>query len=625
MKTKEVGFFLEKLSVFGSNIETAEVDFADGLNVISGASDTGKSYICGLIDFAFGASQLPRAIEVAQPYSGVILRLKDRATAKTYEIERSLGGGDAQIRTIGADGKKRNQRTVAAKHSAENPDTLSTFLLGLSGFEKTRIRKNARGDTRTLSFRDIAFLAVVDEGRIISEEPPQLSGSVIDRTVESEVFRLLVSGIVSAVPIAMLKATTAQGLKAQLEIVAQMIGGIEAELDAIKVEPATVADELAAIDEIRSQSIRAYEVARLELVKVESELAELAVKLREEEGRLVVSEGLHRRFLLLEKHYNSDLDRFTTVREVGEKLGFLPETACPVCGAAPEAHRHEDILAHFQPQLVAAAAESERGKTLVLRNDLVSVLNGIVSEIENRKMSRENLQAEIGRLQKFISEEVQSRAHISAAQMKEQDKRRDVLLRGSGLIEQLEELKARVEILKKVNKGGKAKAETRSSLAETSEMDAFAQQVQAVLTAWKYSDAGRVVFSDKNQDLVIGNQNRADHGKGVRALTCAAFISSLMKHCRTLGLAHPGLVVLDSPLVVYRDPDKNASELKKIKQSGVKESFYQTMADGLCQGQVIVLENEDPSAALQKKINYIHFTKAKQGRYGFFPVPLKKA
>ena len=62
-----------------------------------------------------------------------------------------------------------------------------------------------------------------------------------------------------------------------------------------------------------------------------------------------------------------------------------------------------------------------------------------------------------------------------------------------------------------------------------------------------------------------------------------------------------------------------AGEAQKLHQAGVKDEFYATLAAGLADGQVIVFENEDPSAQLTSGLSRYHFTKTSLGRYGFFP------
>ena len=617
---KPSGFFVEQIRISGPGLETAGVAFTDGLNVIAGASDTGKSYLCSLVDFGFGASASPRPIEAAKGYDRVVLRLRARGSDAIHEVERSLTGGDAIVRRVATNGRTIEQRKAAAKHDADDSSTLSAFLLGLSGFEAAKVRKNKKGETRTLSFRDIAFLTVVDETRIISENPPHLSGNPIDSTVEGEVLRLLVTGLQTGNAIVAPKVTTAQGLKAQLEIVQQMISQTEADLSAQQLDPAGVVDELARIDQARADLLKMYEATRTELVGLERQLAERARRLREDESRLVVIEGLAGRFELLERHYASDIERLSTVVEVGTRLEALPTQSCPICGAAPDAHRPEDVAAHFRLQDVQAAAETERGRTEVLLRDLKKVLAELSAEGAGREASRIALQGEIRQLEAKIAVEVQPQAHASAEQLHQQDRRRDTVVRGRALVEQLSELRARATQLENASKRGKKGAPSVETGARTAEMEAFALQVQEVLAAWQFPDTGRVVFSDESQDLVIGGQDRASHGKGVRALTCAAFISALMRHCVSKQQPHPGLVVLDSPLVVYRDPDTLGSESAHMRQAGVKDAFYRAMADGLCLGQVIVLENEDPAPDVAGRITHVHFTKVKTGRYGLFPV-----
>ena len=79
------------------------------------------------------------------------------------------------------------------------------------------------------------------------------------------------------------------------------------------------------------------------------------------------------------------------------------------------------------------------------------------------------------------------------------------------------------------------------------------------------------------------------------------------------------MVVLDSPLVAYREPDAENGEVKLLRQAKVKEAFYSTLASGLAEGQVIVFENEDPPADITGTYTRHHFTKTSAGRYGFFP------
>ena len=80
-------------------------------------------------------------------------------------------------------------------------------------------------------------------------------------------------------------------------------------------------------------------------------------------------------------------------------------------------------------------------------------------------------------------------------------------------------------------------------------------------------------------------------------------------------MPHPGFVVLDSPLVVYREPDAGEDGFSE----DVKNSFYESLAD--YEGtQVLILENEDPPSQLEASANIIKFTGTDRGRRGFIPL-----
>ena len=110
---------------------------------------------------------------------------------------------------------------------------------------------------------------------------------------------------------------------------------------------------------------------------------------------------------------------------------------------------------------------------------------------------------------------------------------------------------------------------------KVSEFEGLCQEIEALLRAWHYPDVGPVRYSESDHDFVINGRDRRSHGKGFRALSYAAFVIGLMKFCRNNDIPHPGFVVLDSPLVAYKDPelvDEN------IAQNDVKEAFYRTLA-----------------------------------------------
>jgi hypothetical protein len=134
----------------------------------------------------------------------------------------------------------------------------------------------------------------------------------------------------------------------------------------------------------------------------------------------------------------------------------------------------------------------------------------------------------------------------------------------------------------------------------------FATTVQSVLHAWRFPGLPTVSFDDKTHDILIDGKSRRANGKGVRALMNAAFKIGVLLYCRQKDLPHPGIVVLDSPLLSYRDPltsrhgELDAGE-KEVKDSGLKEHFYKFLVDQKGQGQFVIIENDPPPIQLGEK------------------------
>lgn len=613
----DLGFFIETLTLKGPAKVDAQLTFADGLNVVSGASDTGKSYALSCIDFAFGASSPPSPIPEAAGYDAVVLAVISRRTKERFVFERGLAGGDVKFSKFDAHGTPLGETLVGARHSPIDPNTLSGILLELSGLYGKQVRKNKQGVRRTLSFRDIAFLSVVDEERIIARRPPHLSGSPVEKTAEGEAFRLLVTGNDSGVVHSVVPSKQAAGAEAKLELLGRMITESEARFSAMGVSRDTVDAELTSIQSAKTAAIAEYERSRLEVASLEASLAEHAQAMRQARARQQVVNGLTSRFTLLDEHYLADTARLHAIEESGKLLEALPSKECPVCGAAPGNHSPSE---HFRPDEVEVGARAEAVKIGELRRDLRKALGDLEAENSDLEIRAEHAREELERIQASIEDELMPRVKESAAILQSQDARRDLLIKAKSILDQLDNLRAHASELEEAAVAPTPTSPVIATRASTGEMEAFAEAVQELLEAWKYPGVGRVVFSEDDQDLVISGQPRISHGKGVRALTCSAFVVGLLRHCRSKQLPHPSVVLLDSPLVAYREPDSNTdgTEDQQLRMAGVKEAFYRSLADGDAKGQVIVFENEDPPENMGGTFTRIHFSKNATGRYGLF-------
>lgn len=608
------GFQIRRLTLVGRGVPNAEVQFREGLNVVSGPSDTGKTFIVQCIDFMLGGKDAPESIPEVAPYETVHLALDVSEGEAGVVLERSIKGGDFKLISSG-----KEDRILSAKHSAGDKDSVSQYLLGLSSLTERKIRKNKQGATREVSFRDLARLVLVDEETIISKTSPVLTGQYTTGTAESAVFRLLLTGVDDSSLISSEDPKVAKGRQAgkveMLELLLNQTKGRIAEMQ-LPGDVQAWQGQLAQIETM-------FEAAKNELAVEQQNAAQLEGKrraelasLRQLESRSGVLRELQRRFVLLEQQYLSDLRRLESIAEAGARLGQMNEDRCPVCGAPAEHQEHEHRKSEAAPEDVAQACLAEAEKIKLLISDLH--LTRADNDREIARLDELSTQAKdrVRAVATELAEMLKPRVEIALLRLRESQTSRDTYRRALELHSRVNELQGLLADLglATIGKG----PELESARVRSDEAEAFCREVENLLRAWHFPGLERVTFSEGDQDIVISGRTRASHGKGVRAIAHAAFNLALLKLCLKDERPHPGFVLIDSPLVVYREPDTDEGGFSH----DVKEAFYRSIAEDFRASQVIVFENEDPPSDLGSDANIIRFTGASHGRQGFIPKPV---
>jgi hypothetical protein len=146
-----------------------------------------------------------------------------------------------------------------------------------------------------------------------------------------------------------------------------------------------------------------------------------------------------------------------------------------------------------------------------------------------------------------------------------------------------------------------------------------------VLKAWHFPGDCHVSFDEPTYDLKIDGKLRRDNGKGVRAITHAAFKVALLLFCREKNLPHPGFLILDTPLLTYRDPITSrygelAGDEEQLSKTSLKEHFFRHLSANAHLSQFIILENIDPPADIGDTVHVETFYGRRGGaRAGLFP------
>jgi len=608
------GFALQRLALVGPGKTPAEVTFTRGLNVIAGPSDTGKSFIAQCLDYALGSGDAPKDIPEADGYSSVVLEIEANSDLRVYSLERSVRGGEVLCKSDG-----QPDRVLAAKHQGGKEDTVSQFLLDLSGLGTKKVRTNALGVTRPLSFRDIARLVIIDEEAVIKEDSPVLSGQVIHKTVESGVFRVLLTGTDDSSIVAKEDLKVAKGRQAgKVELLESFLKATRDRLAELGEVSATLAEERDLLTRIEAS----IQTALVERNAAQASVAPLQTKrstawtaLKTVESKLAVLSGLQTRFDLLRQQYASDLRRLEAIAEAGVRLGQLKEERCPMCGALAEHQHHDHPKAGPAPADVSQACKAEAAKTFQLLQDLQITRAATASEVEQLQGTRDTRQTELDAISSELKELMDQHVGVASKRVDDLRARAETCRKVIEHLERTQELEEMLEEANKLKK--KRKTDVAGAAVSTAQADPFSREVEELLKAWHFPDLDRVSFSENDQDVVISGRARKSHGKGVRAIIRVAFNLALLRLCIEDERPFPNFVLIDSPLLVYEEPDAGEASFPQ----DIKKHFWESLKASFTDAQVIIIENSDqiPDDETLSEANVMRFTGNDQGRRGFIP------
>ena len=241
---------LRQLAFTGPNKEPAVLKFEPGLNVVYGASDTGKSFILELIDFMLGGQTPLRDIPERVGYDRVALAIED-LQKNLFTFFRAASGGNFQmvegIHQNVPDGS--NPQILNSRHSADNAMTISNCLLDKVGLHNKRVRINRKNDTNSLSFRNLCQLTLVSEGHIQKQSSPIESGQVIQRTRELSVFKLLLTNVDdgAVVPRGSV-ATATQSTSVKLDLLDELIENYRSRIGDEELSEEDLREQLTRLD-----------------------------------------------------------------------------------------------------------------------------------------------------------------------------------------------------------------------------------------------------------------------------------------------------------------------------------------------------------------------------------------
>ncbi len=613
------GIRLRHLIFTGPNVEPAELEFDDGLNIVYGASNTGKSFASKAVLFAMGAiTKLPETHEIAV-YTGVWLGIT-LADHGEFTLYRATRGGHLKLYPGLIKGAPNGEGEVLlGKHDQKRTDTVSHRLLEAIGLANKWVVRDGNGKKDSLSIRLLLPYAVVGEQDIMSESSPvYLSDNPQERTFEQNLFKLLLTGSDDAAAVTVPNQTARVAAKAaKIELVDELLAQLDAELGEDPPAKKETDEQLERLDQSVDGMLARLQSAQKALDGLVVERRTNIDRRRELEARAGELDLTLQRFAKLQAVYSSDLDRLLSIEEGGYVLAAMAARDCPVCGAPPDAQKHNHAADEISMAHTAAAAEARKIERE--QRELAQVVASLDAEANGLRKTIDKLKTDTKRLDNDIQDLRPEEASLRESYEAYTTKRAEIH-QVLDLYQRREKLATRRNEIAAVQT--KQKGEAAPVGPDSTTMFAFGETVKSVLTAWKFPDADKVQFDGKANDITVAGKSRAANGKGVRAVLHAAFNVAVIVHCIKNTLPHPGFLVLDTPLLTYREPLKSkhgklSQDEAALKATTLAEYFYKHLASLKNDVQIIVIENSDPPSDIEDLARIEVFTgQENDGRYG---------
>ena len=594
---------IEKLRVSGVGKIDGVVEFTDGLNLIQGRSNTGKTWILRCINYLFGNDKRPYT--PATGYTEIEGVFKTERYGK-ITFTRKL---DSPFVHVTSDNDQVQNGDYATDYQTNSVLYLNDLWMNILGLEKVvEVPKSARYARERMSWRNIAGVFYVDEDEISKSASIVIKDSAYEDTPLLASLYFLLTGDYKEGIAEILdpkKATARkQGILEFIEERAEALRNQRTDY-IIQLEQLSGTDIEKEMQEITDQ----IRDTKQEIDQLVEESKSIAQQLSEYQQKDTNCRILIERYETLISQYKADLQRLDFIAKGKNAVQRMPlDNVCPFCGG--EIHPEED-----ENYMEAINAEIRR----------------IASELTVIAATVKNVQEEQNEIQYIIDELYERRSSINGVleqkQLVIQDYREGLqrykdynsLQTGIRFVnEQLEILgKKKVAELKK--KKNPPLYHPKKEFEQLVGMD-FTTSLNKILKECNYTLGGYASWDFSNFDILIDNEPKSDdQGQGYRSFLNSVVAMMIYEYFnRDDAFIKPGFMMIDTPLLGLDEDEEG------LNMDTIRNGLYEYLLKHQGNGQIIVVDNLNavPNIDFKKRsINLITYHKNERDGhiYGFMP------
>lgn len=583
-------FYIKKLIVTGIGKEPSVLEFKEGLNIICGPSNTGKSYVAECFDFMFGSKKF--RFDRISGYNCVKMIVSTKNGSIT--LERKLDTNNITVHSTdytiesgkyGINGEKNN---------------ISDLWLRLIDVEDTHyIIKNARFEKQRLTWRTFLHMFLIKETNIFQE---------------------------SSIIIPKQNTATPAALAALLFLITGMDF---ADADPREEKKIKEARKKAVVDYINHRLFNfaerkkeLYDLPVSDTANIQNKVEDIIDEIAETEAKIVVASQqskellnetysinsqlaecntLYNRYQSLKSQYASDIKRLTFIVE-GEinRDGMPSNSKCPFCEG--------DITAQKDPSYIEAS-HAELHRIQLQLSDLSEAEHDLVTERATLEKQISILDEKRSEVEALLNYELKPK--VSALKLTLSEFRRAIEIENEATVISGFEKSMKTELFEAMTEEDSNIEFKVKNYFDRSILDDLDKYLNKILKLCNNDEFSSVYLTLNSFDVVIDGKHKDSFGKGYRAFLNTMLAIALMEYLVGKGKFAPGLLIVDSPILSLKERgDEKASDT-------MKSALFQYLLNNQNNGQVIIIENDIPSLDYGNA-RVIRFTKdINSGRYGF--------
>lgn len=564
-----LNFMIESLRVSGPGKIDGFIKFSDGLNVIQGRSNTGKTWILKCIYYLFSSDTRPYS-----PLTGYT-DIEGVFQTKRYGRITMTRKLDEEKVTVVAESEEVENGEYDTNYKRISTRYLNDLWLRIIGLNETiEVPKSARYARERMSWANVANVFYADENEIDKAESIVIKDPRYETPLIASLYFLLSGDYKKGIP----EITKPEVATAKKKAVIDYIDEQVSSLTQTRVSYIKQLEELAGLDiesEMHALTVHIEEAQQdiKELIEENTAIVRQMSEYQQEDANCRV---LLDRYESLISQYKADLQRLDFISKGEQAVTGLPANGiCPFCGG----QLHPDV---YEGYVEAIDAEIKRiASELAV---IVATENSVRDEQESIRQSIDDLQLRRATVNKALDDKNREIQSYRYGLQRFKDYTR--LQTGINFVnDQLEILgKKKVSELQKQKNPPlyHAKQEFEEEVGT-----GFNVILNRILKECNYRSVGYASWDFSTFDILMdGVPKSEDQGKGYRSFLNSVVALMLYEYFNTDDVfIKPGFLMIDTPLLGF-DENEDAFEGDTIKRG-----LYQYFIDHQGEGQVIIVDN----------------------------------